>query len=430
MITRTGFGAALALAVLIGVSAAASAQETVLYSFKGSPDGARPLSGVVMGADSNLYGTTSGGGKQRFCGGCGTVFALSPPSAGQIAWTETVIHRFGGEALGGTSFPRAGVTMGSGGVLYGTTAGTGLERRYGAVFALQPPAVGETLWTERLLHVFRGGDKDGATPSSGLIIGADGVLYGTTAKGGKACGSCGGTVFALMPPAAGKTRWIERLLHSFNGAGGFLPVSALRMDGTGNLFGTTERGGSHGAGTVFQLVRPGLGETRWSHRLLYSFSRDPDGIFPRAGLIIDTGGVLYGTTYRGGDSNRGIVFNLSPPAAGETQWTETVLYSFKGGNDGSSPESGLISDANGVLYGTTGYGGDSGRGTVFQLSPPAAGETQWTETVLHRFKGGNDGARPMGDLIIDPNGVLYGTTNEGGNLACVGGCGTVFKLVP
>jgi uncharacterized repeat protein (TIGR03803 family) len=190
-----------------------------------------------------------------------------------------------------------------------------------------------------------------------------------------------------MPPAAGKTRWTERVLYSFDGAVGDQP-SALRIDGAGNLFGTTELGGPHfGGGAVFQLVRPGLGETRWSHQLLHSFGKDHDGNSPQGGLIIDTRGVLYGTTSRGGDSGFGTVFELSPPSAGETKWTETVLYSFRGGSDGAGPTGDLIMDANGVLYGTTTYGGGSaaGVGIVFKLSPPATGETQWTETVLYSF---------------------------------------------
>jgi uncharacterized repeat protein (TIGR03803 family) len=172
-----------------------------------------------------------------------------------------------------------------------------------------------------------------------------------------------------MPPAAGKTRWTERVLHGFDVAAGYSPHSALRMDGTGNLFGTTYYGGSHDRGTVFQLVRPGPGETRWSHGLRHSFGKHNDGNGPQGGLIIDTRGVLYGTTGGGGDTNNGTVFELSPPAAGETQWTETVLYSFKGGNDGAFPFGDLIMDPNGVLYGTTAYGGRCDCGTVFQLVP-------------------------------------------------------------
>jgi uncharacterized repeat protein (TIGR03803 family) len=176
---------------------------------------------------------------------------------------------------------------------------------------------------------------------------------------------------------------------------------------------------------------------------LHSFGKHHDGGDPLGGLIIDTRGVLYGTTAGGGDSGFGTVFELSPPSAGETRWTETVLYSFTGGiNDGATPTGGVIMDPNGVLYGTTCCGGGVGygAGTVFKLSPPAAGETQWTETVLHSFTGGNDGGLPTGDLIMDSNGALYGMTagsgnsscgcggNVGGHLAC--GCGTVFKLVP
>jgi uncharacterized repeat protein (TIGR03803 family) len=232
-----------------------------------------------MGADGNFYGTTGFGGKHRCPDRCGTVFALSPPPAGQIAWTESIIHRFRGFAAGGTADPTAGVTMGADGVLYGTTAGGGPAPcgGCGAVFALQPPAVGETRWAEKPLHGF-GGGKDGANPSSELIMDANGVLYGTTAFGGNLACDCG-TVFALMPPAAGKTRWTKRVLYSFDGRDGNRPQSALRMDGAGDLFGTTTFGGAHGVGTVFQLVRPGLGETRWRHRLLHSFGYHRDGRF-------------------------------------------------------------------------------------------------------------------------------------------------------
>ena len=149
-----------------------------------------------------------------------------------------------------------------------------------------------------------------------------------------------------------------------------------------------------------------------------------DGSQPLAGrLIFDTSGALYGATSLGGTSNRGAAFELTPPAAGQTQWTEAVLYNFKGGSDGAKPYAGLIFDTYGSLYGATLNGGASNVGTAFQLTPPAAGQTQWTETMLYTFLGGSDGADPYAGLIFDTSGALYGTTKLGGI-----GNGTVFEL--
>jgi uncharacterized repeat protein (TIGR03803 family) len=280
--------------------------------------------------------------------GCGTVFALSPPAAGETRWTETVLHRFRGVRHGGDgAAPFAGLIADANGVLYGTTVAggdtscslPGPAPGCGTVFALSPPAAGETWWTERVLYSFRGGLRDGAFPEAGLIADAKGVLYGTTFQGGENTGfSCVmgagalgcGTVFALSPPAAGKTLWTERVLYRFQAG-------------------------------------------------------DGDGNFPQAGLIADAKGVLYGTTAGGGmmfcgDPNDpvhcGTIFALSPPTAAETRWTETVLYRFDIDHGGPPGPSGLIADAKGVLYGTTGGGGYNDIGTVFALSPPTAGETR------------------------------------------------------
>jgi uncharacterized repeat protein (TIGR03803 family) len=192
---------ALALAVLIGVSAAAPAQETVLYRFKGGRDGAAPQGGLNMDASGTLYGTTFAGGKNAFCrGDCGTVFALTPPATGQTGWTETVLHRFRGAAAFGTENPSGRVIMDARGVLYGTTIAGGRNKNCGncgTVFALSPPAAGGgTSWTETVLYSFSGG-TDGAAPMASLIMDAAGALYGTTNNGGDTFGN--GTVFKLVP---------------------------------------------------------------------------------------------------------------------------------------------------------------------------------------------------------------------------------------
>ena len=169
--------------------------------------------------------------------------------------------------------------------------------------------------------------------------------------------------------------------------------------------------------------------------VLYSFLGGSDGSGPQAALIADKEGALYGTTAGGGSGNNGTVFKLSPPAKGQTAWTETVLYRFcsqPSCSDGAGPQAALIADKEGALYGTPSGGGSSGYGTVFKLTPArgnTTGKTTWTETVLHSFQGGaSDGAYPFAGLIFDKKGALYGTTEGGGPPGC--SCGTAFKLTP
>ncbi len=402
-------GAAIALANLIGcLPAAAAPHETVLYAFETGPVG-HPYAGLVMGPDGALYGTTAGNGtagNSNDCSVvCGTVFMLAP---GATSWSETTLHRFTGGADAATPF--AGLVMDANGDLYGTTSGGGGNN--GTVFELTPPAAGETRWTEKVLYRFKGG-ADGATPVAGLIMDANGALYGTTLNGGRGCNATGcGTVFELTPPAAGETRWTETVLRRFKGIpDGAHPVAGLIMDANGALYGTTDFGGgaclSYGCGTVFTLVPPAAGETRWIEKVLYRFQDGADGGFPAAGLIMDANGAaLFGTTLTGGRgcnaTGCGTVFELTPPAAGETRWTETVLYRFKGGSDGAYPLAGLIMDASGALYGTTNLGGGARQiGTVFKLKPPARVARTWTEQCSTRFKGGVDGAYPFAGLIMD-----------------------------
>jgi hypothetical protein len=290
---------------------------------------------------------------------------------------------------------------------------------------------------ETVLYSFKGG-KDGNRPDAGLIMDTSGALYGTTSEGGT-----DGTVFKLTPPAAGQTVWTESVLYRFKGGrDGKFPNGSLIMDTSGALYGTTTDGGTgcpgFECGTVFELTPPGAGEAEWTESVLYSFKGGKDGKAPLAGLIMDTSGAFYGTTegagigrcsFSGG-RGCGTVFELTPPGAGETGWTESVLYHFKGGRNGKFPSGGLIMDTSGALYGTTTFGG-TGKGTVFMLTPPGAGETEWTESVLYRFQGGQDGASPAAGLITDTSGALYGTTLNGGTgCRSLGGCGTVFRLVP
>jgi uncharacterized repeat protein (TIGR03803 family) len=218
--------------------------------------------------------------------------------------------------------------------------------------------------------------------------------------------------------------WTESVLHSFTGADGKLPRAELIFDAAGNLYGTTNGGGPSNDGVVFRL-KPNSDGT-WTESVLHSFS-GADGAAPVGGLVFDAGN-LYGTTANGGayEGESGVVFRLKPNSDGT--WTESVLYNFTGGADGGFSFAGLIFDAVGNLYGTGSAGGAYGYGVVFKLKPNTDGT--WTESVLYSFTGGADGGVPLTGLIFDAAGDLYGTANDSGSTACTIGCGVVFKLAP
>lgn len=233
----------------------------------------------------------------------------------------------------------------------------------------------------------------------------------------------------------------EAILHSFTGSpDGAAPLSDLTMDSVGNLYGTTSGGGSAGFGTVFELKHSANG---WSEQVLYSFAGGTNGYHPEAGVIFDASGNLYGTTAFGGTGGVGTVFKLAP--SGKGGWTESVIYAFNA-SAGSSPQTDLVFDAQGNLYGTTKYGGGAGGntcnffggcGAVFQLAPQADGS--WKETTIYAFAGQPDGALPASGVILDSEGNLYGVTDLGGNGSCfiyfggqgrIPGCGIAYKLAP
>lgn len=206
------------------------------------------------------------------------------------------------------------------------------------------------------------------------------------------------------------------IIYNFqSGTGGQAPYSNLIADKSGNLCGTTVDGGASsglGVGVVFELSPV---DGNWSETVLYAFQGGGDGANPWSGLLLDTSGNLYGTTAGGGGATTceggcGTVFELSPPAISGEAWTETVLYRFQGGSDGSGPwYASLIFDKAGNLYGTTRFGGasTSSLGTVFELSPPTGGGNSWTETILHSFTGSGDGASPLSGLLLGKGGILY-----------------------
>ncbi|HZQ68069.1 MAG TPA: choice-of-anchor tandem repeat GloVer-containing protein [Terriglobales bacterium] len=276
-----------------------------------------------------------------------------------------------------------------------------------------------------VLHNFVVSSADGNDPVGAVVFDNAGNLYGVTLSG---AARDEGIVFQLVPNADGT--WTENVVKAFNGQEGGIPTGSLVRDAAGNLYGTTSSGGSAGKGVVFELSPQSDGS--WHYTILFSFS-DRSGEVPD-GITLDKAGNFYGTTTSGGlnkcgITNCGTVFQLTQTSPGV--WAETVLYNFGASStDGNFPNSTVALDRAGNLYGVTRFGGTSNQGTVYQLTPGANG--QWTETVLHSFSGGADGALPEGDLAIDSAGNLYGTALIGGTLTCgriTGeGCGTVFKL--
>lgn len=227
------------------------------------------------------------------------------------------------------------------------------------------------------------------------------------------------------------------VLHTFTGGkDGSYPDSYLVADAAGNLYGTTQIGGTYGAGTIFE-ISPGQ-NGKWEFSVLYEFTGGADGGNPLGSLVFDAAGNAYATVSSGGADGFGAVVELNVPPQGAPgkPWNEQVLYSFQGGHDGALPFGNVIFDGAGNLYGTTSIGGDShinclaGCGTIYELSP--AGGGVWTERVLHRLRDAfGQGAEPRDGLVFDAAGNLYGTTYEGGdNEVCNGyGCGTIFELM-
>ena len=348
---------------------------------------------------------------------------ICSPSA--QAQTFTVLHNFTGGPDG--SQPEAGITMDSSGNLYGT-AGAGGEAGgcgglgCGTVYKL---ARRGSSWIFSPLYSFTGG-SDGACPVARVILGANGSLYGTTFAGGDAYGGNGaGVVFNLRPTAhlmgSVFSPWTETVLHTFaGGSDGANPTGDLIFDHAGNLYGTASCTTAICRGSVYELKPAGGG---WTETILYAFSVGSDGYYPIGGVIFDNAGNLYGVTNAGGIF-WGTIFELTASGSG---WTETVLHNFQSASDGAFPVGGLISDSSGNLYGTTGAYGPQGGGAVFELSPSNG---IWTFDLAYDFHCSGDICYslpgPQANLFMDSSGNLFGTTTQDGAY----GYGNVFKLTP
>ena len=389
--------------------------EKVLHSFDGNAgggDGYYPYGGLISDGKGNLFGTTSSGGANLYYG---AVFELSSTTDGEwtekilysfgssatdgSSPTGTLVLDAKGNLYGTTQ--TGGANAGANGVGYGT------------VFELSPSANGS--WTEEILYNFGATSTDGITPVSGLIFDSIGNLYGTTKLGGEYTdrSSYGGTVFELSPHTGGS--WAEKVLYDFDPlqtqGDGSIPMAGLVRDSKGNLYGTTQNGGNEDAGTVFELS-PATGGT-WTEKSFYLYTSSSSGYGPEAGVTIDSQGNLYGTTYEGGLYARptvtgGTVFELIPQTDGA--WTEKILHNFPAtATDGNSLYGGVIFDSEGNLYGTTYLGGSYGVGTVFEI-PSVIAPTAATP-AFSPAAGTYSSAQLVKITDATPGATIYYTTN-------------------
>lgn len=396
-------------------SAFAASAEQVLYNFCSQPnctDGSGPyLGNLVFDSAGNLYGTTEYGGADNV----GVVFELSSNGQG---WEETVLHSFANDGTDGNK-PYSGVIFDKSGNLYGTTT-VGGAHNDGTIFELSPGA--NATWTEKILHSFNDDGKDAAAPYAAPVFDSAGNLYGSSDAGGA---HYVGAVYELMPGANGK--WTEKTLHSFDDSGkdGWLALTPLIFDSSGNLYGTTLLGGSDDNGIVFELS-PGA-NGKWTEKILHSFnSNGKDGYESYGGLTFNSAGNLFGTTVSGGKYGPGTVFELIPGSNGK--WTEKILHNFiTNPSDGSYPYGTVIFDSAGNLYGMTyaGGSGPGGPGTVYEMSVNDKGK--WREKILYNFCTANnciDGAYPYGGPVFSTAGSIFGYTSAGG----ANGDGVVFRV--
>jgi uncharacterized repeat protein (TIGR03803 family) len=352
--------------------------------------------------------------------------------ASAAADSEEIIYRFKGGSDGYS--PTGSLLADSAGNLYGATAEGGSDRLCGinyptgcgTIFELTPPAEPGGAWVETVLYRFQGG-ADGSFPNGSLVADANGNLYGTASGGGV---GDNGSVFELLRPSSPGGTWTLQVLYDFqgvpSGAGdgdGSSPNGSLAFDASGNLYGTTLSGGyctnfqDTGPtcyGTVFELQPPAQPGAAWTESVLHRFGAR--GLWdPQSGVILDAKGNLYGTTYLGSGA-----YKLIRPRSSGESWILQVLYDDLGG-----PDSTLVFDAVGNLYGTAISGGSANEGIVFELSPPSS-RGMWTEAALYNFNSTGDGNSPTANVIFDNAGNLYGTTPMGGDFYE----GTVFRLTP
>jgi uncharacterized repeat protein (TIGR03803 family) len=379
------------LSLLLTTTQAQTNFQQILSFGPSLQSGSWPQGELLEGSDGFLYGTTYGGGNQ----GLGSVFKTSKNGSEFISLRSLTNDAY---------FPVAGLVESSDGVLLGTTPDGGANGA-GTVFKMNKDGSGFSL-----LHIFAAGPGDGGRPQGRLVAAAGGMLFGTAFNGGAANK---GVVFAMKADGSGYT-----ILHNFagtNSGDGSFPFASLCQGSDAALYGTTQGGGSNDLGSVFRLSSDGTG-----YAVLHHFNGGADdGRMPLGSLVQGSDGFLYGTTQNGGTHGLGTIFKLNTNGGGYV-----VLQSFAGGSTGSQPFAGLVAGSNGVLYGTTRFGGSHDLGTAFKVNTDGTGYA-----TLHSFGGSaGDGSQPLAPLLMGSDGALYGSTHWGGMYETNGVYGTLFKL--
>ncbi len=374
----------------VSLAGQSPATEQILHSFTGGLDGVDPASGLTLDKSGNLFGSTFFGGSAN----AGTIYKLSPNSGG---WTETVLYSFKGGTTDGAN-PEGNVLVGPKGQVVGTTVSGG-PSGYGVLFALIPSGA---TYVEKALHAF----PKFTSPTSGVIADRFGNLYGESSGGALGFGA----VYEMKRTTTG---YKYVLLYSFAaGSDGADPFGGVILDSAGNLYGTTASGGSCVCGNVFELKKGTNGT--YTESILYQFTGSSDGVNPESALAMDSSGNLFGTTLLGGDTSCaspygcGEVFELQNTGG---VWTKTTLHAFTDSPDGHGPTAGVTFDSHGNLFGTTGNGGIAGTGALYELSPTTSG---WSESVVYSFTNGTDGGFVETPVVFDSNGNLFGTAGSGG----------------
>ncbi len=392
---------------------ASAAPLTVLTSFPGFKNGGEfPLAPIVVGTDGSFYGVTGGGGSSSD----GSIYRLRPDSSSPTGYTLRFLWYFSGSDGSG---PSCRLTEGTDGSFYGTTPKGGAHND-GTVFQLAPDPNAPTGYTLHTLHSFNG--SDGQYPSAGLSLN-NGILTGTAPSGG--LHQYFGTVFRLTPDSSAATGFRFTVLYNFNGTDGYGPDDTPLIV-NGLIYGETEFAYNGIFGTVYRLAPDGSSPTGYSVATLYAFTGGADGGGPRGNLRPDGSGGFFSATgavyVNGVYTSDGTVFHLVPDASANTGYALTTLHTFHG-PDGQNPV-GVTHGADGNLYGATSGGGTNGGGTVFQLAPDASASTGYTLHTLYYTYG--KVAYPYAAPLLLSDGLLYGTTQEGGD----NNDGAVYRIDP
>ena len=407
-----------ALLTVLLLTAAQAQTFQVIHSFTGLAEGGEPLAGVSIDRAGNVYGTVATG---NFGSRNALIYKLVQKNG---TWIFSELYEFSSNQYEPSSRP----AIAANGTLFGTTPSGGISCDpvgCGVVYHLTPPPTvcrsSFCPWNATMAYQFVKTSNAPINPNVGdLLFDRAGNIYGVTTSDGNT-GS--GAVYQLSPSGRG---WAETTLYVFTGklnnGDGWQPASGVIADGAGNLYGTTESGGSNsctnGCGTVYQLTRSGFG---WTEKILYTFQGGIDGQNPVGGLVFDQAGNLYGTASNGGVNGGGTVYKLTP--TGNNNWAFSILYSLSGCNNCGGPQGSLILDSSGNLYGTTHGNGSFNYGTVFKLSPSNG---DWNYTDLHDFTNRVDGAYPDAGLSLDSHGNLIGA----GGSAEPNLSGTVWEITP